>query len=114
MYFIIAWDLLRIDVYGFSHFCEWFLAKYRGYFVSPIRINGSAVETIFSQYKHMTSGKLDASNYATARASCLTKKSCDMSTHHSGNDYRDCTIQMPTLELSKKKYNKMCKSKEDK
>ena len=48
-----AWDNLRIDVYGFATFCDWFFKEYPSYFVVPIRITGSAV--------------LDAVNYTTAR-----------------------------------------------
>ena len=59
----IAWDLLRIDVYGFWGFCTYFFQKYPGYFVSPLRISGSAVESLFSQFKHNARGKLDSCNY---------------------------------------------------
>ena len=69
----VAFDLLRIDIYGFRLFCRYFLSKYPGYFVSPLRLSGSAVETLFSQYKYATGGKLDASNYCTARAGNLVK-----------------------------------------
>lgn len=39
----IAWDMLRIDVYGFQQFCTYFFEKYPGYFVPPLRISGSVV-----------------------------------------------------------------------
>lgn len=59
-FYLVAFDLLRIDIYGF---CETFLSKYPGYFISPLRLSGSAVETIFSQYKYTCGGKLNAGNY---------------------------------------------------
>ena len=60
LYFFLAWDLLCIDVYGFKAFCKYFLEKYPGYFISPLRISGSSVESLFSQYKHNAGGKLDS------------------------------------------------------
>lgn len=96
----IAWDLLRIDVYGFKAFCKWFLGAYPTYFVSPLRISGSAVESLFSQYKHIAGGKLDSVNYTTARGAHLMKQI--VSEHHSGADYRDQTISVAELGLKKK------------
>lgn len=46
---------------------------YPDHFISPIRLSGSAVETLFSQFKHSTGGKLSASNYAVAKAANLVK-----------------------------------------
>ena len=63
-FFISAWDLLRVDVYGFKQFCEYFFKAHPYNFVSPLRVSGSAVETLFSQYKYAAGWKLD-SNYAT-------------------------------------------------
>ena len=108
-YTLIAWDLLRIDVYGFKAFCEWFLTAYPTYFVSPLRISGSAVESLFSQYKHIAGGKLDSVNYTTARGAHLMKQI--VSEHHSGADYRDQTISVPELGLKKKVYNNANSSK---
>ena len=98
----LAWDLLRIDVYGFKAFCEDFLKKHPGYFISPLRISGSAVESLFSQYKHNAGGKLDACNYATARCAHLVQQS--VSAHHSGVGYRDQTLSYLQLPLKKKIY----------
>ena len=67
----IAWDLLRIVVYGFNAFCTDFLSHHPNHFVSPLRVSGSAVETLFSQFKYAAGGKLDAANYFTARTACL-------------------------------------------
>ena len=86
-FLIIAWDLLRIDIYGFRGFCGYLFKKYPGYFVSPLRISGSAVEGLFSQFKHNAGGKLDSCNYATARCAHLVKQSTAQ--HHSGAGYRD-------------------------
>ena len=78
---------MRIDLYGFKAFCEDFLKKYPGYFISPLRICGSAVESLFSQYKHNAGGKLDACNYVTARCAPLVQQS--VSAHHSGAGFHN-------------------------
>ncbi|XP_019856162.1 PREDICTED: uncharacterized protein LOC109584761 [Amphimedon queenslandica] len=103
----LAWqtfDLLRIDIYGFNMFCKHFLKKHPGYFVSPLRVSGSAVETLFSQFKYSSGGKLDAANYGYSRAVSLVKQVT--STHHSGKDYRDGQLHINNLPLTKKVYNK--------
>ena len=53
--------------YGFSK------ERHPGYAVYPLRLNGSAVETIFSRLKFITGGHLSAVNYPTARANLLTR-----------------------------------------
>ena len=100
----IAFDLLRIDVHGFRLFCNYFLNKYPGYFILPIRITGSAVESLFSQFKYSAGGKLDAANYSFSRAVSLVKQVT--SVHHSGKEYRDGMLALPSLPLTKKEYNK--------
>ena len=109
IYASIAWDLLCIDVYGFKAFCEWFLQTYPTHFISPLRISGSAVESLFSQYKYTAGGKLDSVNYTTARGAHLMKQI--ISEHHSGTDYRNQTISVAEIGLKKKVYNKTDKSK---
>lgn len=99
-----AWDLLKIDVYGFKGFCKDFFQQHPNHFVSPLRVSGSAVETLFGQYKFASGGKLDATNYATARAACMVRNI--VTPHHSGKDYRDVTLNNAIIPLEKKKYNK--------
>ena len=97
-----AWDLLRIDVYGFNAFAKWFLQAYPTHFISPLRVSGSAVESLFSQYKYSAGGKLDAVNYSTSRCSHLVKQ-CTTS-HQTGKEYRDQSIGILELPLVKHKY----------
>lgn len=103
----LAFDLLRVDVYGFKAFCKDFFTRYPGYFISPLRLSGSAIESIFSQYKYCAGGKLDASNFATARASNLIQQTA--ASHHSGIGYRDNTLATASLPLKKKSYGKKIK-----
>lgn len=43
-----AWDNLRIDVFGFKLLCTDFFSRYPGYYVVPLQVSGSAVETLYS------------------------------------------------------------------
>lgn len=97
----LAFDLLRIDVYAFKSFCKDFFSKYPGYY---LRISGSAVESLFSQYKYAAGGKPNAANYASSRGANLIKQT--ISTHHSGKGHRDGHLSTATLPLKKKQYNK--------
>jgi hypothetical protein len=100
---------LRIDVYGFLKLAEYFLEKHPRYFLSPLRISGSAVETLFSQYKYMSSSKLDAANYPTCRSKYLAKQAA----HYSGKFYRDQDLKIPVAPLERKKYNRQKKQKNE-
>ena len=102
---LAAWDLLRVCVYGFTGFVHEFLTKYPNHFVSPVRLSGSAVETLFSQFKHTTGGKLSATNYSSARAANLIKH-CVAPTHSTSVGYRDTHLQISECILEKKQYNK--------
>lgn len=105
--FNIAWDNLRIDVHGFCALCKYFFDNHPGYFLSPLRISGSAVETLFGQYKYMAGAKLDASNYSSCRSKYLAKQAV----HHSGKFYRDQQLSIPVAPLQKKNYGKkLCAS----
>ena len=83
---------------------EWFSCQYPNHFISPIPLWGSAVETLFSQFKYCIGGKLSSTNYAAARASLLIKHT--VSSHHSSKGYRDTPLDLPDCVLQKKKYGK--------
>ena len=88
-----TWDLLRVCVYGFKKFCEDFLTRHPSYYIVPLKWNSSAVETLFSQFKHAAGGKLDSTNYATAREAYLVKR--DMHGHRAAkaaHGYRDVPL----------------------
>ena len=105
LYTSLAWDLLRVCVYGFSGFTAWFFDEYPEHFISPVRLSGSAVETLFSQFKSTARGKLSAMNYVTARAAHLVKHAV---TPHDSS--RDVPLQISQVPLEKKKYE--CTSEE--
>ena len=70
--------------------------QYPGYFVSPLRLSGSAVESLFNQY---AGGKLDACNYVTSCAAHLIKQT--VASHHSGKGYRDKDLQIACIPLKR-------------
>lgn len=86
--------------------CEDFTTTNPGYSIYPIRVNGSAVETFFSQIKHTTSGNLSSTNYATARAAVITKGSIHgkMRRHH--GDYRNVPLYIREHALQRKPVKK--------
>lgn len=99
-----TWDLLRVMYYGFRGFCSEFLQKHPGYTIHPIRFNGSAVETFFSQLKFATSGHLSGTNYATARSSVLTRGS--VKGKRKNTDYRKVPLYIRQHSLQKKRYHR--------
>lgn len=92
-------------MYSVIEFSKHFFKMHPGYFISPLRISGSAVETLFGQYKYMAGSKLDAANYSSCQAKYLTKQAV----HHSGKFYRDVELNIPLAALEKKKYGRNIK-----
>ena len=68
-----TWELMRIAYGGLKGLSDDVLQEHPTYRILPKRINGSAMETLFSQFKYLTSSKLTAVNYPTARAAYLAK-----------------------------------------
>ena len=55
-------------VSSFLQYCKWFflhLPVESGYFIAPLRINGSAIESLFSLLKYGAGGQLSAINYGS-------------------------------------------------
>lgn len=96
-----TWDLLRVMVYGFRGFCEDFLRRNPGYTIYPVRLNGSAIETFFSQLKYAAGGHLSSVNYSTARASILTRGSVK---HKQSGMYRGAPLYIRRHPLHKTSY----------
>ena len=97
-----TYDLLRICYFGFIAFCENFLTKYPGYYIAPLKLNGSAVETLFSQFKFNAGGKLTSLNYTTAKRSLMLRRG--IHGHHSSSaGYRDVPTYCEDVPLKRKK-----------
>ena len=77
---------------------EDFLTTHQGYHINPKRVNGSAVETLFSQLKHTTGGHLSGVNYEAAKATLLTQK------QSKGKEtYRSTSLYIAQSKLVRKK-----------
>ena len=80
--------------FGFSGLVKDFTTTNVGYHVNPKRVNGSAVETLFSQLKHTTGSNLTAANYESAKATLLTRGQCK------GQDtYRSAALYLRQSDL---------------
>lgn len=78
-------------MHGFLLFCAWFFTYVSPdgrYFISPLRINGSALETIFSVLKHTSGGNLSAIAYSPALGRLINRKDLVVN-QHSEKGYRD-------------------------
>lgn len=96
-----TWDLLRISWLGLRNYCEEMFSLHPECYVIPLRANGSAIETIFSQLKHASGHSLTAVNYETARAQLLTRRS--VHGVHVKEDYRNAPLYIKDSELPTKK-----------
>ena len=52
-----------------------------GHLVSPLRANGSAIESVFSSLKYIAGGHLSSANYSTTVGSLLTQKETHINPH---------------------------------
>ena len=97
-----TWDLLRIMWYGFKTFCTNFTARHPGYYVAPLRLNGSAIETLFSQLKFISHGDLSATRYPQALASLITRGSIHGRPVARSSSYRDAVLYVRQHDLTKR------------
>ena len=96
-----ALDLLRVAVYGFIAFADSFLQDHSEYNIVPLKINGSSVETLFSQFKYEAHGKLTSVNYATVRKTVLMKRDIHGSTK-AARGYRNTMLYIKDKKLKRK------------
>ena len=64
---------MRIMYGSFIGLHEEFLTSHPGYFISPIRVNGSAIESVFSCLKYIAGGNLASTNCPSSLASYMTQ-----------------------------------------
>ena len=77
---------------GFRTLCEDFLSSHPGYFISPLRVNGSALESVFSCLKYIAGGNLASTNYATSLAAFSTQR--EVKNTYAEPGYRDNTVSL--------------------
>ena len=66
---------------GFTGLCHEFLTSHPGYFISPIRINGSAIESVFSCLKYISGGHLSSINYSSSLTALATQREVAVNPH---------------------------------
>ena len=88
-------------MYGFQQFVTDFLKDCPDYYVVPLKMNGSAVETLFSQFKFESDGKLTSVNYSTARKCVLLEKDIRGSTK-AARGYRSTPLYVRDKKLEHK------------
>ena len=82
-------------VSSFLGFCEWFFAHFEApYFVTPLRINGSAIESLYSLLKFGAGGHRSALNYGSGLARVKARAEVSRVTD-SGKGYRDQVVVTP-------------------
>ena len=79
---------------GFRKLCEDFLSSHPHYFISPLRVNGSALESVFSCLKYITGGNLASTNYATSLAAFGARQA--VKNPYSEPGYRDDVLGVST------------------
>eukprot|EP00733_Pompholyxophrys_punicea_P000252 Pompholyxophrys_punicea_v1_NODE_53_length_4254_cov_18.877590.p1 type:complete len:841 gc:universal NODE_53_length_4254_cov_18.877590:1608-4130(+) len=103
-----TWDELRITYYAFLGFCTQFFSLYPKYFISPVRLNGSAVETIFGQLKNLkgSSSKLSAAVYGFSLAMRDTK--VYVAGDHTNDAYHNADIKTEQQDIYRTPRKKIC------
>ncbi len=88
--------------YGFKAFSTDYLTRHPGYYINPHDVNGNVIETIFGQMRQVTQQNLSSTNYASSRASLLTKWSiCGKRTGH--DNYREQPLYFKEAKLQRRK-----------
>ena len=83
-----TWDLLRICVFGLKSLLIDFKKRNPQHYLVLSRINGSAIESLFSQIKYATAGKLSSVNYGSSRRAVIISSNVQ-SSHAQNENYRD-------------------------
>lgn len=60
--------------HGFYGLCNDFLTSHPTYYISPIRLNGSAIESVFSCLKYISGGHLSSTNYSSSLSALITQR----------------------------------------
>lgn len=70
----ISWQtfsLLKISIIGFLGVVDFMTKQHPAYYVAYLKLNGSAIESLFSKLKYQAGGKLSGLNYGPARDSVV-------------------------------------------
>lgn len=103
-----TWDLMRLTFYRFKDFTDSFFRRHPSdeHYIIPVRLNGSAVETLFSQLKYSEGGHLSSTNYAPARSNLLVKR--QVRGHNvKDKEYHNIPLNLSSQPLKRRKTNKL-------
>lgn len=95
---------MKLMYWGFKDFITLFLKNHEGYVIYPVRLNGSAIETVFSQLKGITHGHLSARNYSSAVATLVTRGS--IQNRKKRIQYRNAPLYFRKGELKRTNYKR--------
>lgn len=80
-------------VSGFTQLTDWFTDHLSGYYMCPLRINGSAIESIFSTLKFASGGNLSALTYGPSLGRYINRKDLALVRNPNSEDgYRNVDI----------------------
>lgn len=77
-----------------------FLEIHPDHFITPVQVNGSAIESYFSQMKYAARGQLSAANYQSAQAAIETSRAASTKRPREA-DYRDAGLGYSSSATSK-------------
>ena len=77
--------LYRHGTCVFNGLCQDFLARFPGYYIVPVRINGSVVESLFGRFKFNAGGHLSAINYQGSVAKLIIADASKSTEHYRGD-----------------------------
>ena len=89
--------MLRLTVQGFQGLCTDFLTRNPGYFIKPVRVNGSVVESLFGRFKYNANGHLSGVNYRGCVARLIISDAVK-----EREDYRTASIDIKDVLIKKK------------
>lgn len=89
-----------------QNFFDYFIQRYPGYAIYPIRLNGSAVESYFSTMRSITAGNLTSANYGATSATAQIRKLTTASTKKYRSDYRKSHLSFRQHKLTRKSKSK--------
>ena len=78
---------MRIGVFGLKSLLRDFKKRNPQHYLVLSRINGSAIESLFSQIKYATAGKLSSVNYGFSRRAVIISSNVQ-SSHAQNENYR--------------------------
>lgn len=85
----------------FTQLCDWFTDHLPGYYICPLRINGSALESIFSILKFASGGNLSSLTYGPSLGRHIYRKDVSFARNpHSEDGYRNVAIVTGSPEQS--------------